>query len=247
MCGMCGREVCNECFQTVKDLTKPDDPGASPDERTARQKSREKHAHSNPFFLSCLKRNEHTFAVFTPVTRFAMSELTRAVKDMESVLESVGPETRLETPSQEERTYSDIMKDPSAPFPDPLTSPVLDDFIPSNTPSYVTSIPVWHAQIISASLYDPSSSNHLSFSSLWERGFPLLVKDVLPRFKLTWNPEYFIEKYGDQTCIIVECQTDQNKRVCIKQFFEWFGKYENRTDCWKLKVRLSLCRSSRSY
>jgi hypothetical protein len=31
--------------------------------------------------------------------------------------------------------------------------------------------------------------------------------------------------------------------VHIKEFFEWFGKYEDRTDCWKLKVCLSICHS----
>ena len=241
MCRMCGREVCNECFQTVLELTKPDEPETTADELIARRKLREKHAHSNPFFLSCLKRNEHNFAEFTPVTRFALSELNRAIEDMESILKRT--ENMLEMPPQGEgRTYTDVMKEPTTPFPDPITSPIYDDFTPSNTPSDVASIPIHRAQTIPASLYDPPCSNSPSdipnpaFSSLWERSIPLLVKDVLPRFKLVWSPEYFIEKYGDQSCIIVECQTDQNRRVCIREFFDWFGKYENRTGCWKLKV-----------
>jgi lysine-specific demethylase 3 len=110
------------------------------------------------------------------------------------------------------------------------------------TPVHVASIPTHRSQIIPASYYDPPPSecpfnmSNSSFSPLWARGIPLLVKDVLPRFQVTWSPEYFMEKYGDQNCIIVECQTDQNQRVTIKKFFEWFGKYENRTDCCKLKV-----------
>jgi lysine-specific demethylase 3 len=241
MCRMCGREVCNECFRTVKELTKPDEPEISVDELTARRKLREKHAHSNPFFLSCLKRNEHTYSEFTPVTRFAQSELNRAIEEMETLLKTT--ETRLEIPPQGEgRTYSAVMQDLAIPFPDPITSPVYDDFTPADTPSHVASIPIYRAQTIPASYYDalPSSSPpnipNSAFSSLWERSNPLLVKDVLPRFKLAWNPEYFIEKYGDRSCIIVECQTDQNRRVHIREFFDWFGKYENRTDCWKLKV-----------
>lgn len=244
MCRMCGRELCNECFQTVKELTEPDGPEATADELATRRKLREKHAHSNPFFLSCLKRNEHTYAEFLPVTRFALSELNRAVEEMGCILNNAkSPESHLETPPQGEgQPCSDIMQDPTTLFPDPVTSPVYDDFIPENTPSNVLSIPIHRAQIIPASLYDPPSSSHPetptpSFSSLWERGVPLLVKDVLPRFKVTWSPEYFMEKYGDQNCIIVECQTDQNQKVTIKKFFERFGNYENRTDCWKLKVR----------
>jgi lysine-specific demethylase 3 len=236
MCRLCGREVCNECFHTVEELTKPDDPDDTADELTARRKLREKHAHSNPFFLSCLKRNEHTLSEFSPVTRFALSELNRAIDEMESILNNVeSTGIRSETPPQEDRIPFDV----TASFPDPLTSPVYDDFTPENTPVHVASIPTHRSQIIPASYYDPPPSKHpsnSSFSSLWARGIPLLVKDVLPRFRVTWSPEYFMEKYGDQNCIIVECQTDQNQRVTIKKFFEWFGEYENRTDCWKLKV-----------
>jgi lysine-specific demethylase 3 len=241
MCRTCGREVCNDCFQTVKELTKPDEPEVSADELDARKQLREKHAHSNPFFLSCLKRNEHTFADFTPVTRFTLSELNRAVEEMEYIVER--NKTKLDTSTPGEgQTYSDVMKNPTSPFPDPLTSPVYDDFTPASTPAHIASIPIYRAQTIPASFYDPPSSNYPSntpnpsFSALWERGLPLLVKDILPRFKLTWNPEYYIEKYGDQNCIIVECQTDQNQKVSIRKFFEWFGEYENRTNCWKLKV-----------
>ena len=241
MCRYCGREVCNECFQTVTELTKPDDPETSPDELTSRRKLRERHAHSNPFFLSCLKRNEHSLVEFAPVTRFAQSELNRAIEEMETVLKTT--EITSDTlPQGEGQAYSDIMNDPTTSFPDPVTSPVYDDFTPANTPSHVTLIPIYRAQTIPASFYDPPSSNSPSsmpnpaFSSLWERGIPLLVKGVLPRFKMSWSPEYFIEKYGDQNCIIVECQTDQNRRACLREFFGWFGNYEDRTGCWKLKV-----------
>ena len=210
------------------------------DER-ARRKSREKYSRSNSSLLYCSRRNEsHAFADFIPVTRFTRLELNRAIEEMQSILDSA--ENRLETtpPQSEGRMYTDAMDDTlSTRFPDPITSPIYDDFTPANTPSHVTSIPIRRAQIIPASLYDPSSSNcpRKAFSSLWERGVPLLVKDVLPRFKLTWNPEYFIKKYGDQGCNIIECHTELTRSVCVREFFEWFGKYENRTECWKLKVR----------
>jgi lysine-specific demethylase 3 len=239
MCRRCGREVCNDCFQIVTELTRPDEL------TRAQRKSRERHARSNPSLLSCSRRSDpHGFADFTPVTRFGKSELNKAVEEMQYILDNEdNTELQSETmpPHGEGRTLTDYLNGPlPTSFPDPLTSPIYDDFTPANTPSNVISIPIHRTQIIPASYYDPSPPNcpRNVFSSLWVRGLPLLVKDVLPRFKLTWNPEYFIEKYGDVSCNIVECQTEVTRGVCIREFFTWFGNYENRTECWKLKVRI---------
>jgi len=243
MCRLCGREVCNECFQTVKDLTSCGEVDAA--ELAAVTKMREKHAHANPFFLSCLKRAEHGYQDFTPVTRFVKEELDEAIKEMQSILDKeAGHEGDAgcdAESSQKTLCYDDVIKDPTLPFPDPLTCPIFDDFTPSNTPEHVISIPIYRTQIITAPYYDPPSADspsntRSSFASLWKRGSPLLVKAVLPRFKLDWSPQFFVDKYGDQSCLIVECQMDTNKKVCVKEFFDWFGKYEGRNECWKLKV-----------
>jgi [histone H3]-dimethyl-L-lysine9 demethylase len=257
MCRVCGREVCHECFIQVKELTS-EPPSASQAELAALQGKREKHAHSNPFFLSCNKRTEHGVAAFTPVTRFWDEELEKAIEEMEDILKRVeiGGGEDVENNERNERNsdpYSSPLSSP--PNSDPMdvgTTPVVyDSYRPSNLSSRVASIPVHRIQQIPASLYDPvfsrpSSPSHFnyssstspppSFSSLWTFGVPILVKDVLPRFKLTWTPEYFIQQYGDQSCLVIECQTDINKRVSVRQFFEQFGKYEGRTGCWKLKV-----------
>ena len=258
MCRVCGREVCHECFIQVKELTS-EPPSATQAELAALQGKREKHAHSNPFFLSCNKRTEHGVAAFTPVTRFWDEELEKAIVEMEDILKRVdiGGGEDTEKNERNER-YGDPYSSPlsSPPNSDPMdvgTTPVVyDSFRPSNLSSRVASIPVHRIQQIPASLYDPvlsrpSSPSHFSyssstpppppsFSSLWRFGVPILVKDVLPRFKLTWTPEYFIQQYGDQSCLVIECQTEINKRVSVRQFFEQFGKYEERTECWKLKV-----------
>jgi lysine-specific demethylase 3 len=73
------------------------------------------------------------------------------------------------------------------------------------------------------------------FRPLWSRGDPIVVTGILPKFKVQWTPEYFVQKYNSQSCLILECQTDQNKRVTVGEFFSWFGKYEGRVECWKLK------------
>jgi lysine-specific demethylase 3 len=261
MCRVCGREVCHECFLQVKELT-IESPSASQAELAALQGKREIHAHSNPFFLSCNKKTEHGVAAFTPVTRFWGDELKKAIEEMEDILESVGGGEDVENNEKNGRYGYDSNSSPlsSPPNSDPvdvgMTPVVYDSYRPSNLSSRVASIPVHKIQQIPASLFDPiisplSSPSHFnymssssssasptpSFSSLWALGVPILVKDVLPRFKLTWTPEYFIQQYGDQSCLVIECQTDTNKSLSVRQFFEQFGKYEGRTECWKLKVR----------
>jgi len=73
------------------------------------------------------------------------------------------------------------------------------------------------------------------FAREWVKGEPIVVTNLLHKFEISWTPEYFRTKYGTQNCLILECQTDQNKRVTVGDFFDWFGNYEGRRDCWKLK------------
>ncbi|KAF8803952.1 Clavaminate synthase-like protein [Phlegmacium glaucopus] len=268
MCRVCGREVCHECFIQVRELTS-EPLSASPAELAALQGKREKHAHSNPFFLSCNKRAEHGVGEFTPVTRFWDKELEKAIEEMEDILKGVEEGGLRRRESMEDirrngRHGYDSNGLPSSPLSSPPcsdpavatrndnTKVVYDSYLPCNLSPRVASIPVYRLQQIPASLYDPvpsappssshrskspssSSSPPPSFSCLWTLGIPILVKDVLPRFKLKWTPDYFMQQYGEQSCLIIECQTDMNKRVTVKEFFGWFGKYEERIDCWKLK------------
>lgn len=81
-----------------------------------------------------------------------------------------------------------------------------------------------------------SELTEVMFQSIWAKGEPLVVNNILPKFKIQWTPGYFIEKYAAQTCLITECQTDASRRVTVGEFFRGFGKYEERTGCWKLKV-----------
>lgn len=75
------------------------------------------------------------------------------------------------------------------------------------------------------------------FRPLWAKGDPIVVTGLLHRFDIEWTPEYFIEKYGDVECQIVDCQSEKAHDTEVGQFFKKFGKYENRKTCWKLKVR----------
>jgi lysine-specific demethylase 3 len=73
------------------------------------------------------------------------------------------------------------------------------------------------------------------FRRVWSQGAPLVVTGLGDKFGVRWGPEHFRDKHGSQTCSIVECQTDASKRVTLGEFFGYFGKYESRTDIWKLK------------
>ncbi|KAF8516634.1 hypothetical protein JB92DRAFT_3309464 [Gautieria morchelliformis] len=76
MCRICGREACEECFRQVQDLTHP---------TRALTATGEKKMHSNPFFLSCTKRQEHARRDFSPVSRFCSDELEAVVREMEQL------------------------------------------------------------------------------------------------------------------------------------------------------------------
>lgn len=86
MCRLCGREACAECFAKVRELTQYR-PGASDSEIAALQAKRESHAHTNPFFLSCTRRNEHQYSDFSPMSRFDKTELEGVIESMEKLLQ----------------------------------------------------------------------------------------------------------------------------------------------------------------
>ncbi|EMD40603.1 hypothetical protein CERSUDRAFT_80259 [Gelatoporia subvermispora B] len=245
MCRMCGREACSQCYALVEDLTK-DCTNLDQKETAALQSRRDRHLHTNPFFLACTRRNEHTSKDFSPMSRFCREELEQAIADMEKLL-GLEPGEGLpdldvvldadiidanknkkhegaETPTVVE-TSSDLTSNGT---PSTQTSPTSP--IPPATGSAPVEIPSHETvRIPDADLDD------VMFRKLWRKGAPLIVTGVLPKFQIQWTPEYFKNKYGTQNCLIVECQTDTNRRVTVGDFFSWFGNYEGRRDCWKLK------------
>lgn len=304
MCRQCGREACAECYEIIRELTSE----YSPNDRQEKMARRERHAHTNPFFLSCTKRTEHGVHSFNAVSRFIQSELDDAVRDMEklTVVEketastetkvgrvneqggsggsggkdvnaksrgkegsSVDPQMDVDGTSKTDEasgaaanghTIEELLEKSSGSATEPdnaqassqspdrpvgsttgFTSEGYDDGVctlvsnpvpPSPSSSTPPSIPSWPVPY-----YTFDSLTEPLFSALWARGTPLLVTGLLNRFEIQWTPQYFIEKYGQQACIILECQVDTNKRVTVGEFFDSFGKYDERKECWKLKVR----------
>lgn len=301
MCRLCGREACAECFAQVRELTTDRD-GATEAEIAALQARREKHAHINPFFLSCTRRNEHRASDFSPMSRFSKDELDQAIIDMAAL--SVEPpaheaslveEKVADKPSNQSANghsalngvlngvkesapanasngkaassaSSEAPQDERTPGTDAITHTEAAAAVPTKNPDTEVSLqipktlespaPPEPSTFASASTSPGEAATGIStipshetrtytdgeltddiFQQVWKRGEPVLVTNLESKFRLEWTPEYFKSKYGNQSCLILECQSDQNKRVTVGEFFSWFGKYEGRRDCWKLKVR----------
>ena len=206
MCRLCGREACAECFEQVKILT--DGCGAEDADVMELQARREKHSRRNPFFLACTRRNEHQAKDFSPMTRFCKSELELVIREMEELLAS---------------------PDPDPPLPEDVEPLYMD--ADATRDHQIGSLPTHRIP-----RFKHGNLPHDIFPKLWAKGKPLVVTGLLPRFKINWTPEHFIQHYASKSCLVIHCQSDMNKRITVGEFFEEFGKYEGRKDCWKLKV-----------
>ncbi|KAJ7725064.1 hypothetical protein B0H16DRAFT_285195 [Mycena metata] len=237
MCRVCGREACSDCFNQIKALTIELPAGASQNEIDERSARLERQLHLNPGFLSCLKRHDHGARHFSPMTRFARSELETTIQAMEKLLledgtTADGPsgfiERRSNHASTSNRSCSPTSDDASSPSSDSDITLVPADFSPpvdafSEIPSH---------EIMR---FKDSELTEENFRQFWAKGQPLLVMDAGKKLKIDWSPEYFMEEYGSQSCLIIECQTEESKRITVAEFFRDFGNYEGREGCWKLK------------
>jgi hypothetical protein len=79
------------------------------------------------------------------------------------------------------------------------------------------------------------------FRKAWSTGETLVVHDLLHRFDLEWNPNYFIQCYESERCKVLDCQATDGSSTDMEvwQFFSMFG-HSRAEDypIWKLKVRV---------
>ena len=261
MCINCGREACEECFEIITKLTGPSAQAANAPQRT----QKEKQALLNPFFLSCARKSEHGYSSFTPVTRFEKAELDEAVAEMKKLsLNDTGTMASNGSINEEHARDGFPMNSDPAPSPHYLTSgdafatttvssDPFDDqsyndgvctLIKDPTPPEVTgpgAVPL-DSPIPTYPIprYTTTSLTEEVFTKQWANGIPLVVSGLLSHLQVQWTPQYFTSKYGGQQCIILECQNDSNKKVTVEEFFQEFGRYDGRTECWKLKVSLTV-------
>ncbi|KAL0062643.1 hypothetical protein AAF712_010480 [Marasmius tenuissimus] len=211
----------------VKNLTKRPD-GMTEKERIEQKKEKDRQMHSSPFFLTCTKRNEHKADDFTPVSRFCKKELESAIAEMEATISHLDDHDRDKAASVPSHSYP---LSPPLPSPPPPTTSL---YFPQNPMSS-------KADQIPAHRIDRFTKESLSFAVFqdhWRKGIPLMVEGLSSSFQIQWTPEYFIEKYGNQTCIVIECQKEDNKRVTVGQFFKTFQPGDDGTlgpGNWKLK------------
>ncbi|KAH7332919.1 hypothetical protein B0J17DRAFT_676934 [Rhizoctonia solani] len=74
-----------------------------------------------------------------------------------------------------------------------------------------------------------------NFKPLWARGEAIVVQDLLSQFELNWSPEYFIAEYGEQRCMVVNCEDNKDREMVVRDFFELFGKADREAGILKLK------------
>ena len=184
-----------------------DNSGAEDADVSELPEHREKHSPRNPRLLACTKRRKHQAKDFSPMTRFCKIELELVIKEMEELLDS----------------------------PDPDPSPPEDIEMP-DTDAETASDQIGSLPSHRILQFKHGDLPHDVFSKLWARGKPLVVTGLLPQFKITWTPDHFIEHYSSKSCLVIQCQSDVNKRITVGDFFKEFGKYEGREDSWKLKV-----------
>jgi lysine-specific demethylase 3 len=160
------------------------------------------------------------------MSRFCTEELANAIQEMEALLER-----EESTPSTGD--VASIEELPSVnPNSDPATLPDYPQkaYYPPILSETTMVTPHRELRRVPDEVLTPAL-----FERIWSLGEPFVVADVLHKFNLRWTPEYFIEKYGKESCLIIECQTDTNKRVTVEQFFSKFGNHEGRKESWKLK------------
>ncbi|KAI0689322.1 hypothetical protein C8T65DRAFT_588767 [Cerioporus squamosus] len=63
------------------------------------------------------------------------------------------------------------------------------------------------------------------FRTMWSCHTPLVVRGIHLDFQVTWTPDYFIQRYGDQPCEVEDCQTGSAQTgYTVGKFFENFGR-----------------------
>lgn len=61
------------------------------------------------------------------------------------------------------------------------------------------------------------------FKEIWGIGQPIVLTGCLKRFEISWMPQYFIDHYGPDHCVLVDCAPGNIKiNTTVGKFFEEF-------------------------
>ena len=134
---------------------------------------------------------------------------------------------------------SELVSSPLLPISPSTSASELSQILKSKSPALSTNpiIPEDDIPFHPTVTFSDSTLTEETFRQVWVEGRPLVVKGVLDKFDIKWTPQYFIEKYGDHSCLVVDCVTEARRDVTVGWFFGLFGKYDERDSSrvWKLK------------
>lgn len=250
MCMLCGREQCADCYEKMKDLTFVEK-NAPADRRAASLARRERHVHANPAFFTCGSKKDHAWDSFFPVSRFSKPELIEAIAGMEHTLrygkqalpQRYQPISNASSPEAVPSSTRSMSSGDSSSG-GPLTPPDYSTSVFSPEPKTLSLNGRPHPRnkhdVGEIPYYELNNFRFEQvtrdvFRSMWANGVPFVVTGLQERLKLPWTPQYFMDTYGDQSCLIIECQDDTNQTTTVRDFFSQFGQHSSRKGCWKLK------------
>jgi lysine-specific demethylase 3 len=227
-CRLCGRELCGECYDRVCDITRIpiDDLVAYKAELKKRRADIGKGVS-----LSCNKRKEHTYAQFTPITRFEKLEIATAIMEMKSM-------SLADKPTQ---TQSQVRESAEV---DPASEPEVPNFVDPCPPQGPDEPEAIKHRSHDTPFFNVNELKLRVFRKLWAKGKPLVVYGLGSKLRLPWTPEALSKKYGTDECSVSDCETGVSKQTTVAEFFEHFGDYRARKQVWKLKVWHPPCQST---
>ncbi|KAJ7128198.1 Clavaminate synthase-like protein [Mycena crocata] len=172
----------------------------------------------------------HSLTVETKADSVERTQLLKALAKNRDFCNCVGgqshnPQDFIPTTRFQKAELEEAMQKCSRLLKGQVPSPA--PFLPS---SHDSTIPLHHIRT-----FKDSDLTETIFSSFWAIGHPLLVTGVGDKLKIDWSPHYFANKYGQDTCELVECQTSETSEIKVKDFFDDFGRYGGRKKCGKVK------------
>ena len=83
------------------------------------------------------------------------------------------------------------------------------------------------------------------FQAFWSQGVPIVVTGVGSHLQGSWTSEYFINRFGEHTINLVDCDTELTQQSTVADIFTDFGKDCGHSQVLELTVSVFiLCYSS---
>ena len=220
-CRRCGKEFCLECFDGI-------------------QKSQDSvKTQSTKAKNTCTMGAIHGPSDFVPLTRFSTLALNKEISVMEKLVSAhrVGQQAG---ESRSEDDGSAAVGSTEAEIDWPSLSPRQAGIVADQA---VGKLPLRK--------FKASELDDQTMHDNWRQGEPMLVTNVLDPLAHRWDPQAFIDRYGEEDCFIMRCDKDEKvkrnvpsslvKSTRVGKFFESFGKSQEEKvamlgkGSWKLK------------